>query len=132
MNRRSFVVLSGLFLLGILIPFIQWIKSKAGKKGTLSQPKLLSLLCNYSTIIMLGNEYLKLKPREHGRDDLVNQIVNMPNVSQQDVQNSTEVEIQIEKQIRGDFESNRVIVLKGWVLSVTEARQCALFSILSS
>jgi hypothetical protein len=32
-------------------------------------------------------------------------------------------------QIRGDFATGRIVVVDGWVLSVTEARQAALFSL---
>ena len=34
--------------------------------------------------------------------------------------------------VRDDFANGHVVVIDGWVLSVTEARQCALFSILSA
>jgi hypothetical protein len=33
--------------------------------------------------------------------------------------------------VRRDFETGRTILVNGWVLSVTEARQCALFSLLA-
>lgn len=36
------------------------------------------------------------------------------------------------KQIRSDFADRRTVRLNGWILSVTEARQCALYSMLSS
>jgi hypothetical protein len=32
--------------------------------------------------------------------------------------------------VRSDFAEGRTVVVHGWVLSVTEARQCALFSLL--
>ena len=32
--------------------------------------------------------------------------------------------------VRADFEAGRTVVVDGWILSVTEARQCALFSLL--
>jgi hypothetical protein len=35
----------------------------------------------------------------------------------------------IEEQIRDDFAAGRTVVVSGWVLSVTEARQCALYSL---
>ena len=35
----------------------------------------------------------------------------------------------IDDQIRDDFESGRITVVDGWLLSVTEARQAALFSL---
>ena len=35
-------------------------------------------------------------------------------------------------QVRDDFAEGRTVVVHGWVLSVTEARQCALFSLASA
>ena len=31
--------------------------------------------------------------------------------------------------VRDDFAHGRTVVIEGWVLAVTEARQCALFSL---
>jgi hypothetical protein len=38
----------------------------------------------------------------------------------------------IENQIQDDFASGRIVLVDGWVLSATEARQCALFSLTSA
>jgi len=35
----------------------------------------------------------------------------------------------IDEQVRDDFAAGRTIVVSGWVLSETEARQCALYSL---
>ena len=35
----------------------------------------------------------------------------------------------LDAQIRGDFAAGRTVMIDGWVLSVTEARQAALFSL---
>ena len=36
----------------------------------------------------------------------------------------------VAERVRDDFAADRTVVVHGWVLSVTEARQCALFSLL--
>jgi len=33
--------------------------------------------------------------------------------------------------VRRDFETGRTVLVNGWVLAATEARQCALFSLLA-
>ena len=38
----------------------------------------------------------------------------------------------IADQVRNDFDAGRTVVVDGWLLSVTEARQCALYSVLQS
>ena len=35
----------------------------------------------------------------------------------------------IEEQVRDDFAAGRTVVVSGWILSETEARQCALYSL---
>jgi hypothetical protein len=35
----------------------------------------------------------------------------------------------IDAQVHDDFEAGRIVVVHGWVLSLTEARQCALYSL---
>lgn len=35
----------------------------------------------------------------------------------------------IDKKVRNDFKEDKLQVIKGWVISTTEARQCALFSL---
>jgi len=39
--------------------------------------------------------------------------------------------VSIADQVRADFDANRTVVVDGWLLSVTEARQCALYSTLA-
>jgi hypothetical protein len=38
----------------------------------------------------------------------------------------------IDDTVHEDFASGRTVVVDGWVLAVTEARQCALFSLASA
>lgn len=38
----------------------------------------------------------------------------------------------MEQMVRDDFEAGRTVVVDGWVLSATEARHCALFSLASA
>ena len=40
--------------------------------------------------------------------------------------------VSIERQVRDDFAAGRTVLVDGWVLSATEARQCALFSLASA
>ncbi len=133
MKRRSFIFASLLSLLGVsALSFIRWVR-KSDQNKILAQPKFLSLLCDDATIRMLGQTYLKLKPGEAGDhillDDLLNEKSHKIFVEKQDV---SIVETQIEKKVIHDFDTNDIIVVQGWVLSVTEARQCAFFSILNA
>jgi nitrogen fixation protein len=35
----------------------------------------------------------------------------------------------LEEKIRDDYAGGRIVIIKGWVLSITEARQSALYSL---
>ncbi len=134
MERRSFILVSVLGFLGIgLVPLIRWTHRFSGRDRAFAEPKLLSLLCDSGTIRMLGRAYRALKPNESCCRELPNDLFgNTPReVPLQDM-DMTVVESKIEKRIKEDFETSNTVVLKGWVLSVTEARQCAFFSILNS
>ena len=42
------------------------------------------------------------------------------------------IQTQLAKNIKDEFIQNKTVVVKGWIVSVTEARQCALYSLISS
>src|SRR5258705_13706123 len=133
MKRRSFIVTSLLSLLGIgVFSFIRWIGNSSTDRE-LAQPKFLSQLCDQSTIRMLGRAYLKLKPDETKNDMLLNDLLHEKAhklfLKKQDI---LIAESQIEKRIKQDFDTDNIVVVQGWVLSVTEARQCAFFSMINS
>jgi len=132
MKRRYFIVTSVLSLLGVGISFIRWFDNSSTERE-LAQPKFLSLLCDQSTIRMLGRAYLKLKPDETNDDVLLNDM--LPENSHKLFLKKQDIliaELQIEKRIKQDFDTDNIIVVQGWVLSVTEARQCAFFSVINS
>ena len=133
MKRRSFIITLLLSLFGLsTFSLIQWIRNSS-EDNELAQPKFLSLLCDRSTIHMLGRAYLKLKPNETRVDVLLNDL--LPKESHRvflKKLDMTKAESQIEKRIKHDFDTDNIVVVQGWVLSVTEARQCAFFSMINS
>lgn len=42
------------------------------------------------------------------------------------------IQAALDDQVKQDFQTNKTVTVSGWVLSITEARQCALFSVLNS
>src|SRR5919202_5628493 len=88
----------------------------------LAQPALLEML-GAERVLGIGARYRATVPSENSRAALRAAIVQsrrrgfllpwLPNRS-------------IEQQVRDDFAAGRTVVVDGWVLSATEARQCAL------
>ena len=70
-------------------------------------PEMLSSICDQKTLHAIGKAYLQEHPA--GRDELQKLIVN--------------------SNVQDDFQKGNIIVVKGWVLSATEARQCALLTL---
>jgi hypothetical protein len=132
MKRRLFIITSLAALTGISVTFIRRILSTSENKA-LAQPRFLSRLCDQNTIRMLGRAYLRLKPKENKNEILLSDLLQEKSakifLEKKDV---LIAESQIEKRIRQDFETNNIVLVQGWVLSITEARQCAFFSIVSS
>ena len=131
MKRRSFIITIVLGLLGLAtFPFIASERNN-DKTKVLTQPKFLSRLCNRRAIGTLGRAYLKLKPDERDDTVLKNLLVDTAHTILFEKQDMATIEAQIEKKIKNDFDDKHIVVLEGWVLSITEARQCAFYSIIN-
>ena len=75
-----------------------------------------------------GKAYLKKTPAENDDNKLEQLLANDDAIA-----NSTDekaIHEYLDKKIKHEFETGNTVLIKGWVLAVTEARQCALFSLL--
>jgi len=128
MKRRIFVRIITIATAGLYLP-ITGCKSKGnGLASMLSQPNALQHICDAETIRQIGKVYQKLVPGEN-EETLIRLL--SPNIGHA-IDKSTDdnlVKSVLEKRVRQDFQENKTMVVDGWVLSVTEARQCALFSL---
>jgi hypothetical protein len=79
----------------------------------LETPDFLSHICDAPTLRQLGAAYRTQTPAEASQETLIRLL--QPGVTAQ--------------KIEADYANGDIITLKGWVLSRTEARQCALFSL---
>lgn len=115
MNRRHFITC---LTAGVLVPGWDREGLASGEIQALGRPLLCDML-GPSRVCELGMEYRRMTPRENSVKSLSAAI--RPGKSQS-----------LKPVIQEDFATGRTIIVKGWVLSVTEARQCALFSLLCS
>jgi hypothetical protein len=79
----------------------------------LAHPEFLSHICDEATIKAIGTVYREQTTTEAQQDKLIELLRTSHD---------------LEKDIRDDYSSGRIVILRGWVLSLTEARQCALYS----
>lgn len=102
---------------------------KSNGLSDLEKPQLLFRICDVNTIIDIGKSYRNTFT-DNSRQQLMDKLMEgtedkeiFPNVSNRSIASF------VEEKVKYDFKSGRILVIKDWVLSQTEARQCALFSL---
>jgi len=84
----------------------------------LNTPKFLAAICDLQTIRKIGTDYRASTPTEASE-----------NVLTQLLTTEGDPTGQLIKKVNDDFAAGRTVTLDGWVIAVTEARQCALNSL---
>jgi hypothetical protein len=122
LDRRRFLQLSAL---GVIATVADSACTASGDRddGTVDHPQLLGIL-GPERVRQLGARYRADTPGENTAPALRAAISNGRGPRIPFTRNAS-----IHDQIRDDFESGRIAVVDGWLLSVTEARQAALFSL---
>ncbi len=109
MNRRHFLRLTAFAAAIGLVPAAR--AKGVGLNTALAHPELLDAL-GPAMVRAIGARYREMHPAEDDARVLVDAIGA--------------------RRVREDFERGRTVVIDGWLLSTTEARQCALFSLLAT
>ncbi len=132
-SRRSFV---RSFLLTVVFSLIRpaFALSKLAELGT-SQPlagKLARFFVQKKNAGMVGLEYLRHVPEEADVDLLIDLICSFEvecreEITKADIRRCRELLV---RQVREDFEQDRTVNVRGWILSETEARLCALAALI--
>ncbi len=123
MKRRNFVLLTGIGISAIAIPTWYYKYRDPEYDQLLAEPELLSYIWDDNTISEIGMLYLEKFSDENSEPKLIELLSN--NVSTDLIEN-TEM---LNQQITNDYKTGNTIMIAGWILSKTEARQCALFSL---
>ncbi|HVH66421.1 MAG TPA: hypothetical protein VM716_00990 [Gemmatimonadales bacterium] len=103
-NRREFL---------LLMAVSGGVTAASYDLGAPAQPDLLAVL-GPEWVRAIGLRYREMAPAE---DPL--QALRVPHAA-------------VASLVREDFVAGRTVLVHGWVLSVTEARQCALFSLVNA
>lgn len=125
MNRRYFVTITSLGSLAIIVPFTG-CKNESEEIEILATPETLSHIYTTNVIKEIGKKYLENTPDEAEKEKLIKLIKpNENKLFKKSVKNL------VKEKIKGDFIQNNTVLIDGWILAKTEARQCALFSLLN-
>ena len=122
MDRRKFIWIFPLSGAAIAWPGCNYFGA-VDYDPVLAVPQTLLTIWDQDTAIDIGGKYLSQFPEEGNKRKLVRLL--RENLVSDDNDVSTALSEVIEK----DFLENRMVTVDGWILSRTEARQCALFSL---
>ncbi len=111
MKRRDFII-STIAGAGVASVSLYYFFGDVNYDPTLADPRELSFILDAKTINDLGNQYRASNPDESTQRALIKLLNNAPT----------------DEIIASDFATGNTVVVDGWLLSVTEARQCALAS----
>lgn len=122
MKRSQFILLSaaGVAAIGTSYWYLNYYRSDHPK--SINQPHALSLIWDSKMIDAMGQIYRKQLPEEDDEPTLRELLLKGET-------NERKAIDLLKTAIQNDFESGTTVLLDGWLLSKTEARQCALYSL---
>lgn len=122
MKRRNFFLLSLAGIATVAVPSYYFWNKRNIKKNLLYEPRILTSILEPSDIVNIGRVYRAQFPEINLKKKLQNFLIENKDKEYRDL------EIILEATIKKDFQTGNTVVLDGWILSETEAIQCALFS----
>lgn len=130
MTRRAFV----LNILGTAAAFVITsigCRERVSSKTTaLFMPEFLSLIIDESTIRDIGLAYISFAPNQTTEAFLISKLMTDQNgKTLSRTLSASNLSLALRKKIQQDFQKGQYLFVDGWVLSETEAQQCALFSL---
>ena len=109
------------------LPVFEKIKGAPGRHPY-SQPDLLAILDDAEAVREIGREYRRRFPVHDAAETLGRMFE--AETQRSALAGHTPME-KLSRCVQADFAHGRIVQINGWILSITEARQCALFSLLS-
>jgi hypothetical protein len=127
MQRRQFLQLTGMGGTVILVTGMSCSRRHPVSYDILGKPEELAQICDLKTLKEIGMAYRGQSPSETGGDKL--ETLLLTDSSGNPVSSESDhsfIQALMRKKIEHDFETGNIVILEGWILSITEARQCAL------
>ena len=123
MKRRNFALLASAGVVAVAVPAVKYLfYGVPDYDKKFSIPQLLSLIWDETSISAIGAKYIEKFPEENSELTLAKALFAKSENQSYD---------KLEGMTRGDFSSGNTVIVDGWVLSKTEARQCALHHVLT-
>lgn len=126
MERKKFVLLATAAAIAVAIPTWHYKFRSIENDKSLAKPQLLLNIWDTETIIEIGQLYQKKYPNENNERKLVKLLSD--GISSE----NGPTESSIAWRVKEDFKTDSTVTIDGWLLSVTEGRQCALYSLIQT
>lgn len=122
MDRRKFILLS---TGAVAAAGATWylLNLDGSQERFLATPQAHPLIWDEATVSKIGTAYRADVPAENDSQKLSGLLGEITGEDQQDA-------AALQTAIQEDYAAGRTVVLDGWILAVTEARQCALYSLI--
>lgn len=91
-------------------------------------PEVMMNCTDEEGLVELGKRYREQHPPEQTEDSLLKALSDGKDFSDE---TKGTIQDHLSIHVRQDFLQKNIVILDGWILSVTEARQCALFSLIT-
>jgi hypothetical protein len=130
MNRRDFLFYAAAGSAALSLPAATLTGASSRRLTPLARPRTIQTIGRAPLVYRLGRTYRARWPDENDPNVLASAIRGEDPASASSPVAGSDLDAQIDRRIQQDFEAGRTVQLEGWILSVTEVRQCALYSIL--
>jgi hypothetical protein len=130
MRRRTFIYTGVAVAAGVGLGDLYFLNNEPKwKSQPFLYPFILSNILDEESLRIIGNSYRVMKPDENSRVKLLNAITSRMNTIQTKTKDMANQATEIERNVEKDFKSDKIVMIKGWIISETEALQCALLSL---
>jgi hypothetical protein len=120
MDRRKFL---GISLGAAALPLVESCRTDTKWLPLLSKPSTVAQFCDEKELLAIGRAYSDKFP-----DETKGQLQRLL-LADQDPSSEQDLVSRIEQAKKNDFRNGATVIANGWVLSRTEARQCALYTL---
>ena len=100
-----------------------------GRTNSLSVPGVLGDFCDDNEIYKIGVQYRSMVPTESTKEKLTELLLANGKGKKNTSLSNAEIDKLLNKNITKEYSDYNTMVINGWIISPTEARQCALFSL---
>jgi hypothetical protein len=129
LKRKTFISTTVALLAGVISLLFIFRKKFGQLYQPLIYPESLVILFDKKTITALGTSYRSKHISENDVKKLKQLLLVDSSGNIYDEEDKIEIGEMLKKETKNDFIISRTTTVNGWVLSVTEARQCALYSL---